>query len=104
MAEEAAGLVILEAMTEGLPLIVTKSGGVTEYIDDTTALIVERDGIVENLKNAICYLKDNPELRNQMSKNAKIQSKKYGEETYYKNFVKIVYEIIDENREVANGN
>ena len=96
LAEEAAGLVILEAMTEGLPLIVTKSGGVTEYIDDTTALIVERDGIVENLKNAICYLKDNPELRNQMSKNAKIQSKKYGEETYYKNFVKMLDEIIGE--------
>lgn len=104
LVEEAAGLVILEAMTEGLPLIVTKSGGVTEYIDDTVALIIERDGIAENLKNAICYLKDNPELRNQMSKNAKIQSKKYGEETYYKNFVKTVYEIIDENREVANGN
>lgn len=104
LVEEAAGLVILEAMAEGLPLIVTKSGGVTEYIDDTTALIVERDGISENLKNAICYLKDNPELRNQMSKNAKIQSKKYGEETYYKNFVKTVYEIIDENREGANGN
>ena len=97
LAEEAAGLVILEAMTEGLPLIVTKSGGVTEYIDDTVALIIERDGIAENLKNAICYLKDNPELRNQMSKNAKIQSKKYGEETYYKNFVKTVYEIIEEN-------
>lgn len=99
LVEEAAGLVILEAMTEGLPLIVTKSGGVTEYIDDTVALIIERDGIAENLKNAICYLKDNPELRKQMSKNAKIQSKKYGEETYYKNFVKTVYEIIKENRE-----
>lgn len=104
LAEEAAGLVILEAMTEGLPLIVTKSGGVTEYIDDTTALIVERDGIAENLKNAICYLKDNPELRNQMSKNAKIQSKKYGEETYYKNFVKTVYEIIEENKIGEKGN
>lgn len=104
LVEEAAGLVILEAMAEGLPLIVTKSGGVTEYIDDTTALIIERDGIAENLKKAINYLKDNPEVRKQMSGNAKIQSKKYGEETYYKNFVKTVYEIIEENRETANGN
>lgn len=104
LAEEAAGLVILEAMAEGLPLIVAKSGGVTEYIDDTAALIIERGVIAENLKKAISYLKDNPEVRTQMSKNAKIQSQKYGEETYYKNFVKTVYEIINENRETANGN
>lgn len=102
--EEAAGLVTIEAMAYGIPTIVTNSGGMTEYVTEENALIIERDGIAENLKNAICYLKDNPELRNQMSKNAKIQSKKYGEETYYKNFVKTVYEIIDENREVANGN
>ena len=95
--EEAAGLVTIEAMVYGIPTIVTNSGGVTEYVTEENALIIERDGIAENLKNAICYLKDNPELRNQMSKNAKIQSKKYGEETYYKNFVKTVYEIIKEN-------
>ena len=95
--EEAAGLVTIEAMAYGIPTIVTNSGGMTEYVTEENALIIERDGIAENLKNAICYLKDNPELRNQMSKNAKIQSKKYGEETYYKNFVKTVYEIIKEN-------
>ena len=102
--EEAAGLVTIEAMAYGIPTIVTNSGGMTEYVTEENALIIERDGIAENLKNAICYLKDNPELRNQMSKNAKIQSKKYGEETYYKNFVNTVYEIIDENREASNGN
>ena len=95
--EEAAGLVTIEAMVYGIPTIVTNSGGMTEYVTEENALIIEREGIAENLKNAICYLKDNPELRNQMSKNAKIQSKKYGEETYYKNFVKTVYEIIEEN-------
>ena len=95
--EEAAGLVTIEAMVYGIPTIVTNSGGMTEYVTEENALIIERDGIAENLKNAICYLKDNPELRNQMSKSAKIQSKKYGEETYYKNFVKTVYEIIEEN-------
>lgn len=97
LAEEAAGLVILEAMAEGLPLIVTKSGGVTEYIDDSTALIIQKENVTENLKKAICYMKEHPEVRKQMSENEKMQSKKYGEETYYKNFVKTVYEIIEEN-------
>ena len=103
LVEEAAGLVILEAMAGGLPLIVTKSGGVTEYIDDSTALIIEKENVTENLKKAICYMKDHPEVRKQMSENAKAQSEKYNEEDYYKNFVKIVYEIAEENRENIMG-
>ena len=97
LVEEAAPLVILEAMAEGLPIIVTKSGGVTEYINDTTALIIEKDNVTENLKKAICYMKEHPEVREQMSGNAKLQSEQYNEETYYKNFVKTVYEIIEDN-------
>ena len=86
LVEEAAPLVILEAMAEGIPLIATKSGGVTEYIDDSTALIIQKENVTENLKKAICYMKEHPEVRKQMSENEKMQSKKYGEETYYKNF------------------
>ena len=99
LVEEAAGLVILEAMAEGLPLIVTKSGGVTEYIDDSTALIIEKENVTENLKKAILYMKENPEVRRQMSENGKIQSQKYDEQVYYNDFVKMVYEIVQENRE-----
>lgn len=103
LTQEAAPLVILEAMAEGLPLIVTKSGGVTEYIDSTTALIIEKENVTENLKKAICYMKEHPEVRKQMSENAKRQSGKYDEETYYKNFVKMVYEIWEDNRENTIG-
>lgn len=104
LVEEAAGLVILEAMTEGLPVIVTKSGGVTEYIDDTTALIIERENVTEKLKEAICYLKEHPEVRKQMSEAASVQSNQYDEKTYYKNFVNLVYQIIEENRENSDEN
>ena len=37
----------------------------------------------ENLKKAICYMKDHPEVRSKMSKNAKIHSKIYDEDNYY---------------------
>ena len=94
LVEEAAPLVILEAMAEGIPLIVTKSGGVEEYIDENTALIVEKYDIVKHLKKAICYMKEHPEARKQMSENAKIKSKKYDETIYYRNFV----EMIDKSR------
>lgn len=104
LIHEAAPLVVLEAMAERLPLIVTKSGGVTEYIDESTALIIEKNNIVENLKNAICYLKDHPEIRKEMSKKASMKCQQYDESVYYKNFVNLVNKMIDENEEMKNGN
>lgn len=97
--EEAAGLVAIEAMAEGIPTIVTNSGGMIEYVNKNTSLIIERKDIIANLKRAICYMKEHSEIRQHMSENSKIQSKKYNEAIYYKNFVDIINKIIDENRE-----
>ena len=97
--EEAAGLVVIEAMAEGIPTIVTNSGGMIEYVNESTSLIIEREKIKENLKRAICFMKEHPEVQNKMSENAKIQSKKYDEIIYYKNFVDMIYKIVDENRD-----
>ena len=99
LVEEAAPLVVLEAMAEGLPLIVTKSGGVIEYVDNSTALMIERENIAENLKSAICYMKKHPEVRSLMSQRAKLQSKNFDEASYYQNFVQMIWNILDENRE-----
>lgn len=103
LVEEAAGLVLMEAMAEGLPLIVTKSGGVMEYVNQDTAVLIERDNIVETLKREICYMKEHPEVRRQMSENARMQSKKYDEVIYYQNFVEVINKIMDENMENKNG-
>ena len=104
LAEEAAGLVLLEAMVEGLPTIVTNSGGMIEYVDEDATLIVERENLITNLKKAICYMKKHPEVQRQMSDNARIRSQKYDETIYYKNFVELVDKIMDENREKKNEN
>lgn len=102
LAEEAAGLVLLEAMAEGLPLIATRSGGVMEYINNDMALFIERDNIVDNLKRAICYMKEHPEVRRRMSENARMQSKKYNEAIYYKNFVEMIFGIMEKSSEKEN--
>ena len=99
LCEEAAGLVVLEAMAEGLPLIVTRSGGVPEYVDTAAALFVEREHVVEKLQQAICYMKAHPEVRSLMSQRAKLQSKNFDEASYYQNFVQMIWNILDENRE-----
>lgn len=102
LVEEAAGLVLLEAMAEGLPLIVTKSGGVTEYVDKDTALLIERKNIVENLKKAMIYLREHPDVRKQMSGNAKIRSKSYDEAIYYQNFVDMIFDTMEKNCDEKN--
>ena len=96
LVEEAAGLVLMEAMAEGLPSIVTRSGGVTEYIDESTSLIIDRKNIVEQLKESILYMKDHPEIRKQMSENAKKRSIQYDEPIYYQSFVKVINEMAGE--------
>ena len=88
---------VLEAMAEGLPLIVTKSGGIPEYVGSDAAVFVERDHIVENLQQAICYLKAHPEVRVQMTEKARLQSREYNEAAYYQNFVRIIRSILNEN-------
>ena len=66
MWEEPFGLTIIEAMAVGLPLITTRSGGITE-ICEGVATIIERDSIVNNLTAAILDLYHNPEKRDQMA-------------------------------------
>ena len=102
LVEEAAGLVLLEAMAGGLPLIVTKTGGVMEYVDSDTALLIEREKVVEELQKAILYLKAHPEVRKQMSEKAKMESRKYSEAIYFENFVKIIDDIMENNRDEKN--
>ena len=97
LREEAAGLVVIEAMAEGIPTIVTNSGGMIEYVNEDTTLIVERDNIVEKLKTAICYMKGHPEERKRMSERARILSKQYDESAYYQNFCQLIREILNEN-------
>lgn len=95
LVEEAAPLTVLEAMAEGLPLIVTKSGGVIEYVDESTAMIIDKDNIINKLKSAICYMKEHPEIRQQIAEESRKKSKLYDEKLYYKNFVKMIREIME---------
>lgn len=89
--EEPAGLVVLESLSTGLPLIVTKSGGIPEYCNENCAIILEKDeNLINNISSAILELYKNPALRNKMSAEAKLLSKKETLIDYYNNFLKII--------------
>ena len=95
--EEAAGLVVIEGQLCGVPQIVTRSGGMPEYITKDT-VVIERDGeLVGNLRDEIMRLSKDKKLLNKMSQSSLEHSKAYTSQGYYNNFVEIVENILDKN-------
>ena len=88
VCEDAAPLVPVEAMAAGLPLIVTRSGGIEEYTSPECAVIVERDGrIVESLSQAIVSLRGDRDRCNRMSRAGLIRAQRYSIRSMYEQFV-----------------
>ena len=99
IVEEAAGLVAIEAMMSGLPIIATKSGGLPEYVNEKCAILINKDGRMQaELSNALRELIENREKREQMAIEAKIQSENYTQSGYYNRFVKKINLIMQEQR------
>ena len=87
--EEAAGLISIEGMLSGLPLIVTKSGGLVEYATQDVAIQVDRDGIVSNLENEIRTLTYDMERRKQMQEASLERAKVFPKKRFYKSFIDV---------------
>jgi spore coat protein SA len=60
--EEPFGLVNVEALASGLPVVSTRSGGVTEILANGGGILVERGSVVE-LASALRRLAEDPALR-----------------------------------------
>lgn len=76
--EETFGMVALEAMTMGVPVISSISGGLPEVLSKDSAIFVKKDNnFVVNLSKAMLTVKDNSKLRIKMSEAGKRQSKKF---------------------------
>lgn len=89
--EEPAGLVAIEGMANGVPIIATRSGGMVEYINNDCAIIVEKNQNLEyNLKNAIMELYNNPKKAKKMGENGKLRAKNFSKEKYYQDFCKLI--------------
>lgn len=91
MWEEPFGLTVVEAMAAGLPLITTRSGGIPE-ICEGAAIIVERDGIVSHLADAISDLYHHSDKREQLSTSALQRAKSFDKEAYAKKFLETIME------------
>ena len=59
--------------------------------------MIERENVIAELKDAICYLKAHPDVRKRMSDSARIRSRQYDESAYYQNFRRLIFQIAAEN-------
>ncbi len=67
LVEEAAGLVAMEAMGCGRPVLATRSGGMPEYLEGSQAVLVDRGPeLSAQLSWAIRMLREHPDLCAQM--------------------------------------
>lgn len=91
--EDAAPTVCMEAMAAGLPLLVTRSGGMQEYTTPECAVTVEKDErIVDSLADALRELSGDSKGLESMSEAALLRSRKYTEESFYREFVETIGE------------
>lgn len=67
---EGLPMILLEAMAAECPIISTDVGGITTAIENNINGLLVKPASQEELKNAIVYLIENPEIRNTFANNA----------------------------------
>lgn len=94
MWEELFGLVVPENMAAGLPLVVTKSGGIPEIVDNESAFIIDKnENLILNLAEKLDILIENPDLRRKMGEKGRKRAELFGMENYLNNFCNIIEKI-----------
>ena len=90
ICEEAAGLVIIEMMACGLPIVITNSGGAPENVPKSTIIVDKKNNIEESFKNAIEKMYQDHELRKKISKEGLYLSSILTTQKFYNDFVSIL--------------
>jgi glycosyltransferase involved in cell wall biosynthesis len=79
---EAFGVVALEAMAAGKPVIASEIGGLPTLVEDGVTGLLVTPGDEEALRRAMQHLLDNPELGTRMGATAKDRAQAYAPERY----------------------
>lgn len=92
--QEAFGMVMLEAGIIGKPIIATKSGGMVEILDNTSAIFVENDEYLsirlEKLINEVYEHKEEIKNVGVLARKKIVESNDFDRKEYYDKFITIV--------------
>lgn len=92
--EEPFALTALEAMASGLPVIATKTGGLPEVVDDSCAILLDKDNhLPRNIAQSILHLFEDHELHRKMSIASFHRAAKFKIDNYWKNFNQLINNI-----------
>ena len=95
LVEEAAGLVAVEAMGCGRPVLATRSGGMPEYLQGSQAVLVDRGPeLAAQLSWAIRVLHEHPDLCAQMGAAGARAAQRFSTAAFYETFLHIVYDFL----------
>jgi glycosyltransferase involved in cell wall biosynthesis len=78
--EEPFGMVIVEAMALGRPVIASATGGIPEIIENGVNGVLIAPNDLEALTTATAALLDDPELRNRLGDNARSRAREFSTE------------------------
>lgn len=93
--QEAAGNVIIEALSCGVPVIATTQGGIPEYADTQACSLIKVDGnFIQSLTKAMADMLDNEEEFKQKKACARAIALKYDKQHYYHNFCTAVNDAL----------
>ena len=97
---EVSPMVILEAMSHGLPVIASRIGGLAELVEDGVTGFLFEPGNVEDLADKMKLLWENPDLCRQMGEAGREKAiREYSEDVYYKRLMAVYKKAIEINNE-----
>lgn len=89
--EEPAGRIVIEGQASGVALIISDAGGMREYINQNSAIVVKRDKtFVNSLRDEIIDLLTNDAVRTELMTNAVKCAQNYTTERYYREIMEIL--------------
>ena len=91
---EPFGIVIVEAMAMGKPVVASASGGPTEIITDGVNGVLVPFGNSSALANAVLRLLNDPQYAQQISNAATKRALDFSTKIYVENFVDSIFELI----------
>ena len=91
ICNEAAGLITIESLSMGTPVITTNKGGIPEYATGEACIIIPVDNdFINNLSDVIFKFLNDIDFKNKYTEEALNYNLTYTKKEYYKNFVEIL--------------
>jgi glycosyltransferase involved in cell wall biosynthesis len=96
---EMFGLVLLEGMVAGIPVIASNLGGIPEIVADGATGLLFRPGDAEDLAGKMQFLWENPEYARALGQAGREQAlENYSEGVYYQRLLAVYERAIEINR------